>query len=155
MAHTVIPPPRGTTATLELTHKGSINDKTIPERDMEVRDFNVTLLASAIARRRHLVIDTHRTDLQVGVMRQGCHYIHDMIVTVNRTCVLLASEDMITQRIDAHLARAKRAIVSVDKHLGGGRSETPAEKSLPNIQRETSYRLLMRKLVFFYFKNVY
>jgi len=32
MAHTVIPPPRGTTATLELTHKGNINDKTIPER---------------------------------------------------------------------------------------------------------------------------
>jgi len=44
MAHTVIPPPRGTTATLELTHKGNINDKTIPERDREVRDFNVTLL---------------------------------------------------------------------------------------------------------------
>ena len=64
MAHTVIPPPRGTTATLELTHKGDISDKTIPERDREVRDFNVTLLASAIARRRHLVIDTHRTDLE-------------------------------------------------------------------------------------------
>ena len=31
------------------------------ERDREVRDFNVILLASAIARRRHLVIDTHRT----------------------------------------------------------------------------------------------
>jgi len=46
MAHTVIPPPRGTTVTLELTHKGNINDKTIPERDREVRDFNVTLLAS-------------------------------------------------------------------------------------------------------------
>jgi len=45
MAHTVIPPPRGTTATLELTHKGNINDKTIPERDREVEDFNVTLLA--------------------------------------------------------------------------------------------------------------
>jgi len=42
------------------------------------------------------VIDTHRTDL--GVTRQGCHYIHEMIVTANRTCVLLASEDMITQR---------------------------------------------------------
>jgi len=40
--------------------------------------------------------------------------------------VLLASEDMITQRIDAHLAGAKRATVSVDKHLGDGRSETPA-----------------------------
>ena len=48
MAHTVIPPPRGTTAILELTHKGNINDKTIPERDREVRDFDVTLLASAI-----------------------------------------------------------------------------------------------------------
>ena len=44
MAHTVIPPPRGTAATLDLTHKGNINDKTIPERDREVRDFNVTLL---------------------------------------------------------------------------------------------------------------
>ena len=53
MAHTVIPPPRGTTATLELTHKGNINDKTIPERDREVRDFNVTLLTSAIT-----VVDT-------------------------------------------------------------------------------------------------
>jgi len=48
MAHTVIPPPRETTVTLELTHKGNINDKTIPERDREVRDFNVTLLTSAI-----------------------------------------------------------------------------------------------------------
>jgi len=34
--------------------------------------------------------------------------------------VLLASEDMITQRIDAHLARAKRATVIVGKHLGDG-----------------------------------
>ena len=67
MAHTVIPPPRGTTATLELAHKGNINDKTIPERDREVRDFNATLLASAITRYRHLVIDTHRTDLGVCV----------------------------------------------------------------------------------------
>ena len=86
MAHTVIPPPRGTTTTLQLTHKGNINDKTIPERDREVKDFNVTLLASVIARRRHLVIDTHRTDL--GVTRQGCHYFHEMIVTANRTCVV-------------------------------------------------------------------
>jgi len=101
MAHTVIPPPRGTTATLVLTHTGNINDKTISERDREVRDFNVTLLASTITRRRHLVIDTHRTDL--GVTRQGTHHIHEMIVTANRTCVRLASEDMITQRIDAHL----------------------------------------------------
>jgi len=67
-----------------------------------------------------------------------------MIVTTNRTCVLLASEDMITQRIDAHLAGAKRATVSVDKHLGHGRSETPAEKSLPNVWWETSYRLLRK-----------
>ena len=70
-----------------------------------------------------------------------------MIVTANRTCVLLESEDMITQRIDAHLARTKRATVSVGKHLGDGRSETPAEKSLPNIQWETSHRLLLRKFV--------
>ena len=110
MAHTVIPPPRGPTATLELAHKGNINDKTIPERDREVRDFNVPMLASAIARRRNLVIDTHRTDL--GVTRQGCHHIHEMIVTANKTCVLHASEDMITQRIDTHLAGAKRATVS-------------------------------------------
>ena len=55
MAHTVIPPPRCMAATLERTHKENINDKTIPERDREVRDFNVTLLASAITRRRHLV----------------------------------------------------------------------------------------------------
>jgi len=51
-------------------------------------------------------------------------------VTVNRTCVLLASEDMITQRIDAHLVRSTRATVSVCKHLVDGRSETPTEKSL-------------------------
>jgi len=144
MVHTVIPPLRCTAATLELTHKGNINDNTISERDREVRDFNITLLASAIARRRHLVIDTHRTDL--GVTRQGCHYIHEMIVTVNRTCVLLASEDMITQRIDTHLAGAKRATVSIGKHLGDGRSETPAEKSLPNIQRETSLQLIREKV---------
>ena len=145
MAHTVIPPPRarGTTATLELTHKGNINDKTIPERDREVKDFDVTLLASAITRRRHLVIDMHRTDLRVT--RQGCRHIHEMVLTANRTCVLLTSEDMITQRIDAHLSRAKRATVSVGKHLGDGRSETPAEKSLPNVRWETSYRLLLTR----------
>ena len=114
------------------------------ERDREVRAFNVTLLASAIARRRHLVIDTHRTDL--GVTRQGCHYIYEMIVTANRTCVLLASENMITQRIDTHLAGAKRATVSVGKHLGDGRSETLAEKSLPNIRRETSLQLIRGKV---------
>jgi len=67
-----------------------------------------------------------------------------MIVTVNRTCVLLAGEDMITQRINAHLARVKRATVSVGKHLGDGCSETPAEKNLPNVRWETSYRLLLR-----------
>jgi len=71
---------------------------------------------------------------------------HEMIVTANRTCVLLASEDMITQRIDAHLARAKRATVSVCKHLRDGRSETPAEKSLPNVRRETSLRLTLGKV---------
>jgi len=47
--------------------------------------------------------------------------------------------------IDAHLARAKRATVSVGKHLGDGRCETPAEKSLPNVRWETSHRLLLRK----------
>ena len=136
MAHTVIPSPRGTTAALELTLKQNINDKTIPERDREVRDFNVTLLASAITRRRHLVIDTRTTDL--GVTRQGCHHIHETIMTANRTCVLLASEDMITQRINTHFAGAKPATLSVGKHLGDGRSETPADKSLPNVRRETS-----------------
>ena len=67
-----------------------------------------------MTRRRHLVIDTHRTDR--GVTRQG----GEMIVTANRTCVLLAGEDMITQRIDAHLAIAKRATVSVCNILGMG-----------------------------------
>ena len=69
-----------------------------------------------------------------------------MIVTANRTCVLLASEDMITQRINAHLARAKRATVSVCKHLRDGRSKTRAEKSLPNVRRETSLRLTLGKV---------
>ena len=62
------------------------------------------------------------------------------------TCVLLASEDMITQRIDAHLARAKRATVSVGKYLGDGRSETPPEKSLPNIRRERGLQLIRGKV---------
>jgi len=144
MAHTIILPPRCTAVTLELTHKGNINDKTITERDREVRDFNITLLASAITRSRHLVIDTHRINL--GVTRPACHDIHDMIVTANRTCVLLASEDMITQRIDTNLAGAKRATLSVGKRLGDGRSETPAEKSLPNVRRETSLRLMRGKV---------
>jgi len=69
-----------------------------------------------------------------------------MIVTANRTCVLLASEDMITQRIDAHLAGAKRATLSVGKHLGDGRSKTPAEKILPNVRRETSLNLMRGKV---------
>jgi len=52
---------------------------------------------------------------------------------------------MITQRIDVHLAGAKRATVSVGKHLGDGRSETLAAKSLSNVWWATSYRLLLRK----------
>ena len=104
MVHTVSSPPSCTAATLELAHKGNVNDKTVTERDREVKDFNVTLLACAVFRSRHLVIDTHRTNL--GVTRQACHHIHEMIVTTNRTCVLLASEDMNTQRINTHLAGA-------------------------------------------------
>jgi len=69
-----------------------------------------------------------------------------MIVTENRTCVLLASEDMITQRIDTHLAGAQRATVSVGKHLGDGRSKTPAGKSLPNVWREMSLRIVRGKV---------
>ena len=67
-------------------------------------------------------------------------------MTANRTCVLLASEDMITQRINTHFARAKRATVSVGKHLGDGRSETPAEESLPNVRRETSLKPICGKV---------
>ena len=48
MAHTVIPPPRGTTTNLELTHKGNINDKTIPEREREVRDLSVYTLKKSL-----------------------------------------------------------------------------------------------------------
>jgi len=94
VAHTVIPPPRCTTVTDELTDKGNVNNKTFTEKDREVKDFNVTLLVCAVARSRHLLIDTHRT--YVGVTRQACHYIHEMIMTANRTFVLLAREDMIT-----------------------------------------------------------
>jgi len=83
MAHTVIPPPRGTTATLELTHKGNINDKTIPERDREVKDFNVTLLASAIARRRHLVIDTEEKG-SAGLAGKRCAHCNDNFSTVSQ-----------------------------------------------------------------------
>jgi len=61
VGHTVIPPLRCTVATLELTHKGNVNDKTITERDREVGDFNITLRASTVTRGRHFVIDTNRT----------------------------------------------------------------------------------------------
>jgi len=47
-----------------------------------------------------------------------------MIVTANSTCVLLARENMTTQRINTHLAGAKCAIVRMGKQLGDGRSET-------------------------------
>ena len=71
MAHTVIPPPRGTTATLELTHKGNINDKTIPERDREVREIDVTLLASAITRRRPTFESCNRFSLALDIFLGG------------------------------------------------------------------------------------
>ena len=100
--------------------------------------------ACGITRCRHLVVDTHST--YVGSTRQFSQNIHKLMVSVNRTCVLLASEDMITQRIDTRLAGAKRMTVSVDKHLGDGRSGTPAEKSLPNVQRETSLKLIRGKV---------
>jgi len=139
MEHTVIPPPRCTTVILELTHEGNVNNKTITERDRKVKDFNVTLCACAVTRSQHLVIDTHRTDL--GVTRQAYHHIHEIIVTANRTCMLLASEDMITQRINTHLA----GILSVGKHLWDGRS-TPAEKSLPYVRRETNRKKLISSI---------
>jgi len=56
------------------------------------------MLAGAITRCRHLVMDTHRT--YVGSSKN----VHEMIVTTNRTSVLLASKDMITQWINTHLA---------------------------------------------------
>jgi len=37
----------------------------------------------------------------------------------------------------------------VGEHLGDGRSETPAEKSLPNVRWETSYRLLVDRKVYY------
>jgi len=47
--------------------------------------------------------------------------------------IVLSTESItsfiITQRKDTHLARVKRATVSVCKHLGDGCSETPAEKA--------------------------
>jgi hypothetical protein len=63
-----------------------------------------------------------------------------MIVTANRTCLLLATEDMITQRINTHLAGTLRATLDVGKLLGDGgpNLKTPAEKSLPNFWREVS-----------------
>jgi len=64
-----------------------------------------------------------------------------MIVTVNRTCVLLATEDMITQRINTHLAGTLRATMGVGKHLGrlgDGCPKTSAEKCLPNVWWEAS-----------------
>jgi len=56
-----------------------------------------------------------------------------MIVTVNRTCVLPATEDMITQRINTHLAGTLCATLGVCKHLGDRGPKIPAEKSLPSL----------------------
>jgi len=94
VAHTLISSPKSTAATHELTHKGDVNYKTITEREREFLDFNVTLRMVAITCCRHPVVDTHRT--YVGRTRQHCQNIHQMIVTANRTCALLATKDMIT-----------------------------------------------------------
>jgi len=161
VAHTVIPSPKSTAATRELTHKGDDNYETITEREREILDFNVTLLTGVITLCQHLVVDTQRT--YVGRTRQHCQNIkhielpakildyflrsnkskinqtHQMIVTVNRTCVLLTTEDMITKRINTHLAGTVHATLGVGKHLWDGVPKTPAEKSLPslaNIWRE-------------------
>jgi len=136
VAHIIIASPKSTAATRELTQKGDVNYKTIAEREREILDFNVTLLTGAITRCRHLVVDTHRT--YVGRTRQHYKNIHQMIVTANRTCVLLATEDMITQRINTHLAGTLRATLGVGKHLGDAGPKTPAEKSLPNVWQEAS-----------------
>ena len=54
MAHTVIPTPKSTAATCELTHTGDVNYKTIAERDREVLNFNVTLQSwMTIKKRQH------------------------------------------------------------------------------------------------------
>jgi len=138
LANTVIPSLKSTAATRELTHKGDVNYKNIAVREREILDFNVTVLTGAITRCRHLVVDTHRT--YVGRTRQHCQNIHQMIVTANRTraCVLLATEDMITQRINAHLAGTLRATLGVGKHLGDGAPKTPVETNLPNVLRKAS-----------------
>ena len=104
-------------------------------RDKEICDFNVALLAGVIACCRHLVVDTNRTYFESA--RQVFQFIHVTIVTANTTCVLLAAEDMTTQRINTHIAGTQGAALSVSKHLGNRRLETPAEKSLPNDRRET------------------
>ena len=58
----------------------------------------------------------------------------------------MASEDMITQKIDTHLVGEKRATVSVGKYLGDGRSKTPTEKNLSNVRQETSPKLIRGKV---------
>ena len=60
MAHTVIPPPRGTTAILELTHKGNINEKTIPERDREIE-----ILTSPCLRVSSPVVDIMKYEIEL------------------------------------------------------------------------------------------
>jgi len=111
VSHTVIPSPKSTAATRELSHKGDVNYKTITERDREILDFNVTLFTGTITRCQHLVVDTYR--IYVGRTRLHCQNIHQMIVTVNRTCVLRATEDMITQRINKHLVPTLHATLGV------------------------------------------
>jgi len=61
-----------------------------------------------------------------------------MIVTVNKTCVLLAAEDVITKRIKTHLAGTLHATLGVGKHLEDWGPETLAEENLPNVWRKAS-----------------
>jgi len=68
------------------------------------------------------------------------------MVSVNRTCVLLASEDKISQWINTHLAGTQRAALSMSKPLGNGRPKAPAEESLSNIRWEVSQNPLRSKV---------
>ena len=139
MAHTVIPPPRGTNATLELTHEGNINDKTIPERDREVRDFNVTLLARAITRNIGTVYQAQgeyakalvqlQKSLKIDIRMLGCKHEN---LAVSYLCIVYW--------IEVNLNNLKTTLINHTRFRTKGQSA-----GYPQAQIETTSNCFQRR----------
>jgi len=86
MAHTVIPPPRGTTATLELAHKGNINDKTIPERDREGCIYRSLYGAFTDLYVDGICADDDALHVRIHEIRHVVHRLEESCVLPGTTC---------------------------------------------------------------------